>query len=128
MKSAVARLHATGMWHTTATRSSAFTSGSCGWIRASHHRAGRSGSVGVTPGGPDVIPRRAAGLPGRGPGYRVPGPASGPTCVPSHLLSGRVVRRKPATLPRAAAVSSQGSTGHWFQATTPLYRSRPIRG
>ena len=30
MKSAVARLHATGMLHTTATRSSAFTSGSCG--------------------------------------------------------------------------------------------------
>ena len=97
-------------------------------IRASHHRAGRSGSAGVTPACPDGIPGRAAGLPGRGPGYRVPGPASGPTFVPSHLLSGRVVRRKPATLPRAAAVSSHGSTGHWFQATTPLYRSRPIRG
>ena len=30
MKSAVARLHATGMLQTTATRSSALTSGSCG--------------------------------------------------------------------------------------------------
>lgn len=31
MKSAEARLQATGMFQTTAIRKSAFTSGSCGW-------------------------------------------------------------------------------------------------
>jgi hypothetical protein len=49
-----------------------------------------------------------------------PSVAEGPTLVSSHALSGRVVRRKPATRSRAAAVSSQPSTGHSFQATSPL--------
>ena len=46
--------------------------------------------------------------------------ADGPTFCASHALSGRVARRKPVTRSRAAAVSSQLSTGHSFQATMAL--------
>ena len=49
-----------------------------------------------------------------------PSVAEEPTFSASQVLSGRVVRRKPATRSRAAAVSSQPSTGHSFQATSPL--------
>src|SRR5215510_2087972 len=88
--------------------------------RASTRSEGRPASPaprGPPLGGWSPWPDAAAGARNYRP---VPALAEGPTFSASHALSGRVARRKPVTRSRAAAVSSQLSTGHSFQATIAL--------
>src|SRR5262252_1125456 len=82
---------------------------------------GRS-RVPAGPALPHAGRRRPATHPEAGvPAYlATPSVAEGPTFSASHVLSGRVARRRPVTRSMAAAVASQPSTGHSFQATIPL--------
>src|SRR5215469_12501833 len=92
--------------------------------RATQERATREGGAsegaGEAGGAPQASRKRGQ--------RRAGGAVLGPTFAPSQAESGWLAARNPATCCRAAAVPSQGSSGHSFQVTMPLYRRSPIRG